>query len=81
VSSYVHRNVIELRIKRGEYIETIQKYDPDKLDHYRYDLSSQSYLTAPITTVPSSSSQVLSDSVNLRNREEIKMDRKYPIID
>ncbi|HET6799646.1 MAG TPA: hypothetical protein VFH25_03710, partial [Nitrososphaeraceae archaeon] len=81
VSSYVHRNVIELRINRGENIEIIQKYDPDKLDYYRYDLSSQSYLTAPITTTPSFSSQVLSDSVNLRNREEIEMDRKYPIID
>ena len=81
VSSYVHRNVIELRINRGENIEIIQKYDPDKLDYYRYDLSSQSYLTAPITTTPSLSSQVLSDSVNLRNREELEMDRKYPIID
>jgi hypothetical protein len=81
VSSYVHRNVIELRINRGENIEIIQKYDPDKLDYYRYDLSSQSYLTAPITTTPTFSSQVLSDSVNLRNREEIEMDRKYPIID
>jgi hypothetical protein len=30
-------------------------------------------LTAPITTTPSFSSQILSDSVNLRNREEIKI--------
>jgi hypothetical protein len=70
--------VIELRINRGENIEIIQKYDPDKLDYYRYDLS---YLTAPITTTPSFSTQVLSDSINLGNREETEMDRKYPIID
>ncbi len=38
VSSYVHRNVIRHRIERGENIEIIQKYDPDKLDYYRYDL-------------------------------------------
>ncbi|HKG30875.1 MAG TPA: hypothetical protein VKA91_06355 [Nitrososphaeraceae archaeon] len=78
VSSYVHRNVIELRINRGENIEIIQKYDPDKLDYYRYDLS---YLTAPITTTPSFSTQVMSDSINSGNREETEMDRKYPIID
>jgi hypothetical protein len=38
-------------------------------------------LTAPITTTPSFSTQVLSDSINLGNREETEMDRKYPIID
>jgi hypothetical protein len=43
VSSYVHRDVIQHRIRRGENIEIIQKYDPDKLDYYRADLSSPIY--------------------------------------
>lgn len=40
VSSYVHRDVIQHRTQRGENIEIIQKYDPDKLDYYRADLST-----------------------------------------
>lgn len=39
VSSYVHRDVIGSRIDKGEAIEVVQKYDPDKLDYYRLDLS------------------------------------------
>jgi hypothetical protein len=39
VSSYVHRDVIGSRIDKGEAIEVVQKYDPDKLDYYRQDLS------------------------------------------
>jgi hypothetical protein len=85
VSSYVHRNVIQHRVNRGENIQTIQKYDPDKLDYYRYDLSSHSYLTTAITTTTTESSslspQVMAESINLRNREEIEIDKKYPIID
>jgi hypothetical protein len=38
VTSYVHRNVITNRINRGENIQIVQKYDPDKLDYYRIDL-------------------------------------------
>ena len=38
VTGYVHRSVIENRIKRGESIQIVQKYDPDKLDYYRVDL-------------------------------------------
>jgi hypothetical protein len=83
VSSYVHRNVIQHRINRGENIQTIQKYDPDKLDYYRYDLSSQSYMTTAtrITTEPSFLPQVMAESINLRSREETEIDKKYPIID
>lgn len=81
VSGYVHRNVIQHRINRGENIEIIQRYDPDKLDYYRYDLSSQNYLTTPTTTKPSLSPQVVTESINLRRREETEMDKKYPIID
>jgi hypothetical protein len=80
VSSYVHRNVIQHRINRGEDIEIIQKYDPDKLDYYRYDLSSQNYLTTPTTTL-SFSPQVLTESTNIRRQEETQIDKKYPIID
>jgi hypothetical protein len=38
VTSYVHRHVIAYRIKDDEDIETVQKYDPNKLDYYRIDL-------------------------------------------
>jgi hypothetical protein len=89
VSGYVHRDVILHRMSVGEYVEIIQKYDPDKLDYYRYDLSSQNYLTTPTptttttttTTKPSLSPQVVTESINLRRREEAEMDKKYPIID
>ena len=83
VSSYVHRDVIQHRINRGENIQTIQKYDPDKLDYYRYDLSSQIYMTTTTTTTtePSFLPQVVAESINLRNREETEIDKKYPIID
>ncbi len=30
--------MIDYRIKRGEAIQIVQKYDPDKLDYYRVDL-------------------------------------------
>jgi hypothetical protein len=39
VTAYVHRNVITHRIKNGERIEIVQKYDPDRLDYYRQDVS------------------------------------------
>ena len=89
VSGYVHRDVILHRMSVGEYVEIIQKYDPDKLDYYRYDLSSQNYLTTPTPTTttttpatkPSLSPQVVTESINLRRREETEMDKKYPIID
>jgi len=38
VTGYVHRNVIMNRISKGEIIEIIQKYNPDKLDYYRLSL-------------------------------------------
>ncbi len=38
VTSYVHRNVIMKSMNKGEIIEIVQKYDPDKLDYYRIDL-------------------------------------------
>jgi hypothetical protein len=43
VTGYAHRNVIMQRVSKGESIEIVQKYDPDKLDYYRYDLSKLSY--------------------------------------
>ncbi|HEX9318738.1 MAG TPA: hypothetical protein VF884_07360 [Nitrososphaeraceae archaeon] len=42
VSGYVHLDVIRSRINKGEAIEVVQKYDPDKLDYYRIDLSKLS---------------------------------------
>ena len=88
VSGYVHRDVILHRMNVGEYVEIIQKYDPDKLDYYRYDLSSQNYLTTTTTTTtttstttkPSLSPQVMAESINLRRREETEMDKEYPLL-
>lgn len=38
VTGYVHRDVIMKRVNKGEIINVVQKYDPDKLDYYRVDL-------------------------------------------
>lgn len=43
VTGYTHRDVIEERRKKLEYIEIIKKYDPDKLDYYRIDLQKSIY--------------------------------------
>ena len=78
VSSYVHRDVIQHRIDRGENIEYIQKYDPDKLDYYRADLSSHIYLeTSPFST------QAMMKPIEMPSGEEIDtdIDKKYPIVD
>jgi hypothetical protein len=77
VSSYVHRNVIQQRINRGEHIEIVQQYDPDKLDYYRIDLTgivpSVTFATTPL---------VSSEIVQTRNiKEDIEIDKNYPIID
>jgi hypothetical protein len=78
LSGYVHRNVIEHRVNKGEDIEIIQKYDPDKLDYYRANLNNQSYLT---TIRPLFSSHVMTESTNLKGRDETEMDKEYPIVD
>jgi len=41
VTGYVHRNVIMDRINKGEVIEILQKYNPDKLDYYRLSLNKK----------------------------------------
>ena len=46
VTAYAHRNVITHRMSRGERIEVVQKYDPDKLDYYRQSLEE-----LPVTAV------------------------------
>jgi hypothetical protein len=43
VTGYAHRDVVMRRIKKGESMEIVQKYDPDKLDYYRADLNSPVY--------------------------------------
>lgn len=35
VTGYVHREVAIRRINKGESVEIVQKYNPDKLDYYR----------------------------------------------
>lgn len=44
VTAYAHRNVIDQRMERGEGIEIVQKYDPDKLDYYRYNLKNFAWI-------------------------------------
>ncbi len=39
LTAYAHRSVIEERISKGEPIEMVCRYDPDRFDYYRYDLS------------------------------------------
>ncbi|MEM2924011.1 MAG: hypothetical protein QW560_06355 [Candidatus Nitrosocaldus sp.] len=39
LTAYAHRSVIEERIAKSEPIEVVCKYDPDRFDYYRYDLS------------------------------------------
>lgn len=52
VTAYVHRNVIMHRINNGESIEIVQKYDPDRLDYYRQDLSElkEDFLSSTMAT-------------------------------
>ena len=40
VTGYVHREVAIRRINRGESVEMVQKYNPDKLDYYRADVNN-----------------------------------------
>ncbi|GBC72949.1 hypothetical protein HRbin04_00344 [archaeon HR04] len=50
LTAYAHRSVIEERISKGEPIEVVCKYDPDRFDYYRYDLSKvdEGYLAREI---------------------------------
>jgi hypothetical protein len=79
VSSYVHRNVIQQRIKRGENIEVVQSYDPDKLDYYRIDLAS---LVLSVTSATITTPLIYSEIVQTINiKEDVEIDKNYPIID
>ena len=78
VSSYVHRNVIQQRINRGEHIEIVQQYDPDKLDYYRIDLTG----IVPSMTFATTTPLVSSEIVQTRNiTEDTEIDKNYTIID
>jgi hypothetical protein len=48
-TSYVHRNVVMRRIDKGESIQIVQKYDPDRLDYYRVDINNILYLTSAVS--------------------------------
>jgi hypothetical protein len=48
ITSYVHRNVVMRRIDKGESIQIVQKYDPDRLDYYRVNLNNILHLTSII---------------------------------
>jgi hypothetical protein len=74
ITSYVHRNVVMQRINKGENIEIVQKYDPDKLDYYRVNVSTM--ISSPITESADRSQTV--KSIDMANME---MDKTYPIID
>jgi len=43
VTGYAHRDVIMQRVKKGEKIEIVQRYDPDMLDFYMTDLNDGLY--------------------------------------
>ncbi len=50
LTAYAHRRVIEERISKGEPIEVICRYNPDRYDYYRYDLRAvdESYIRRAI---------------------------------
>ena len=79
VTSYVHRNVIMQRIDKGEPIEIVQKYDPDKLDYYRVDLSGTLIPQVAPSPAPALSSSEISYSIG--KNEDVELDKNYPIID
>jgi hypothetical protein len=74
-TSYVHRNVVMQRINRGEHLEIVQKYDPDKLDYYRADLSD---IISPLAQAVEHNKSERVQSIDMSNME---MDKNYPIID
>lgn len=45
VTGYAHRDVVMQRMKKGEKISIVQRYDPDMLDYYRVDLADSLYQT------------------------------------
>jgi hypothetical protein len=45
VTGYAHRDVVMQRMKKGEKISIVQRYDPDMLDYYRADLADGLYQT------------------------------------
>lgn len=45
VTGYAHRDVVMQRVKKGEKIDIVQRYDPDMLDYYRADLTDDMYQT------------------------------------
>src|SRR5919112_932948 len=75
VTSYVHRNVVMQRINKGENIEIVQKYDPDKLDYYRVDLNT---MISPISEAVAYNKSETLQSMDMTN---IEIDKNYPIID
>jgi GNAT superfamily N-acetyltransferase/histone H3/H4 len=76
ITSYVHRNVIMQRVNKGENIEIVQKYDPDKLDYYRVNVSMM--ISSPLAEAVTHNKSKTVKSIDMANME---MDKTYPIID
>ncbi len=76
ITSYVHRNVIMQRVNKGENIEIVQKYDPDKLDYYRVNVSTM--ISSPLAEAVAHNKSKTVKSIDMANME---MDKTYPIID
>ena len=76
ITSYVHRNVIMQRVNKGENIEIVQKYDPDKLDYYRVNVSMM--ISSPLAEAVAHNKSKTVKSIDMANME---MDKTYPIID
>jgi hypothetical protein len=49
ITSYVPRNAVMRRVDKGESIQMVQKYNPDRLDYYRVDLNNILQLTSTIS--------------------------------
>ncbi len=76
ITSYVHRNVIMQRVNKGENIEIVQKYDPDKLDYYRVNISMM--ISSPLAEAVAHNKSKTVKSIDMANME---MDKTYPILD
>ena len=63
------------RIIEWEHVEIVQKYDPDKLDYYRADLS---IMISPLAQAVEPNKSETVQSIDMAN---IEMDKSYPIID
>jgi hypothetical protein len=78
ITSYVHRNVIMQRVNKGENIEIVQKYDPDKLDYYRVNVSTM--ISSPLAEAVAHNKSKTEKSIDMANMEMDKKLSNYRLI-